>query len=285
MKLPVLKKADIKKLLPQRKSNSYKGMNGRVLIVGGSTEYFGAPVLSTLAAYKSGCDLCYTFVPDCNFDVSRSYYPDFIVHKFRGNYLAEDAVDDIVEFSKICDCLLIGPGLGDRAATLRAIQMIIEKTNIPAVLDASAIQILTKIKEVPLSQPVVITPHYNEFELLTAKDLRNTDDTKKNAILHTIAKDLHINIVLKGPEDMITSDEGITFINKTGNPGMTVGGTGDVLAGTIASFIAQGLSPVDACKAGCYFCGTGGDLLKKEKGYLYMASEVAEKLPETISNV
>jgi len=66
---------------------------------------------------------------------------------------------------------------------------------------------------------------------------------------------------------------------------MTVGGTGDVLAGTIASFIAQGLSPVDACKAGCYFCGTGGDLLKKEKGYLYMASEVAEKLPETISNV
>jgi len=285
MKLPVVKKSDAKRLLPKRKEDSYKGMNGRVLIIGGSTEYFGAPILSTLAAYKTGSDLCYTFVPDCNFDVSRSYYPDFIVHKFRGNYLAEDAVDDIVEFSKICDCLLIGPGLGDRAATLRAIQMIIEKTNIPAVLDASAIRILTKIKEVPLPQPIIITPHYNEFELLTGKDLRSADDTKKNAILHTIAKDLHINIVLKGPEDMITSDEGITFINKTGNAGMTVGGTGDVLGGTIASFIAQGVSPFDACKLGCYFCGASADLLQKEKGHLYMASEVASKLPETIVNV
>ena len=260
-------------------------MNGKVLIVGGSIEYYGAPLLATLAAYKTGADLVYTFVPDCNFDVSRSFYPDFIVRKFHGNYLAEDAVTDIVEFSKTCDCLLIGPGLSDRAATLRATQLILERVNIPTILDASAIQVLTKITRVPLSQPIVITPHINEFELLTSKDLENMEKVKLNAILHTLAKDLHINIVLKGAEDFITSDNGETVINTTGNAGMTVGGTGDVLAGAIASFIAQGVKPFDACKLACYFCGASGDALLKEKGFLYLAGEVASNLPATIANI
>ncbi|MBU1992983.1 NAD(P)H-hydrate dehydratase [Patescibacteria group bacterium] len=284
MKIPTLKKSDVKKLFPRRQKNSHKGMNGKIMIVGGSIDYYGAPLLATLGAYKTGVDLVYTFVPDCNFDVSRSYYPDFIVRKFHGNYLAEDAVTDIVEFSKKCDVLLIGPGIGERAGTLRAIQMILERVNIPTILDSSAIHVLTKITRVPLPQPVIITPHANEFEMLTGKDLQNEDPIKKNQILHTVAKDLHINIVLKGEHDFITSDDGETVVNATGNAGMTVGGTGDVLAGMIASFIAQGARPFDACKMACFFCGAAADTLSKEKGYNYLASEVALNLPDTIAN-
>lgn len=274
-----LRSGDVRKLYPRRAADSHKGMNGRLMIVGGSIDYYGAPILSALAAVYSGTDLVHLFVPECNFDVTRSMYPDFIVHTFPGEYLDVKAIRPVVDYSKKCDAILIGPGLGKREETMEALTKLVKELEIPTVLDAAAIQVFQKIKEVP-SQQIVLTPHHNEFETLTGKDIKISGSmSNKVVLLRTLATDLKINIILKGPEDLIASDEGEVYKNSTGNAGMTVGGSGDVLSGFIASLIAQGAAPFSACQAATYLLGKAGDELMKQKGFNYSASDLALEIP------
>lgn len=281
-----LKRGCVKKLMPVRDEDSHKGMNGRVLIVGGSIEYYGAPLLSALGALYSGADLVYLFVPESNFDVTRSLYPDFIVKKFPGQYLTHQGVREILEFSTTCDSILIGPGMHDREVTIRAILELIEALQIPTVLDSNAIETLKIVKEVPLSQPIVVCPHRNEFENLTGKEIKKNmkfDDVVK--LVRTIAAEMRINILLKGPVDIVSSKKGDIAINKTGNSGLTVGGTGDVLSGVIASLIAQSTPPFDAAKIGAFLLGATGDCLYKQKGACFSATDVALELPFVIKQL
>lgn len=291
--IPVLKSSAIRRLLPSRRKDSHKGENGRVLIVGGSIDYYGAPVLAGLGALYSGCDLVTLAVPECNFDVTRNLYPDFIVRKFsahsgsgdddgKKNFTGESA-SMISEMARECHALLIGPGLGERKETIEAVMRILQSVKIPCVLDASAMYALKKIPVFPLSQPIIVTPHLNEFQKLIDRDFFSRDSEqvrqKKMLYLQTVSKDLHINIVLKGPEDFITSDQGETILNTTGDSGMTVGGSGDVLAGFIASLIAQGSAPYCACQAAAHIFGLTGEDLFRQKGYGYSASDLAFRIP------
>jgi NAD(P)H-hydrate epimerase len=267
-------------MLPNRLANSHKGENGRVLIVGGSIDYYGAPILAGLGALYSGADLVYLYVPECNFEVSRSLYPDFIVKKYAGDYLTERYASNIVEFGKDCDSVLIGPGLGNEEKVIDGVLEIIKNLHIPTVLDADAISALKKIDKFPLSQSVVVTPHKNEFNSLIDREIDvREDDSKSVILLRSISMDLHINVLLKGPLDYVSSEDGNVEINSTGNSGMTVGGTGDVLAGVLASFLAQGVEPFDAARCAAHFVGKAGDMLKKEKGFAFSASDLAFKMP------
>jgi len=282
----ILKRNNIRKLFPARESNSHKGMNGKVLIVGGSIEYYGAPLLSALGALYSGSDLVNIFVPESNFDVSRSLYPDFIVKKFPGQWLTHTGVREILEFSNKCDSILIGPGISDREVTVRAILELIEGLQIPTVLDSTAIDVLKHVKEVPLSQPIVVCPHKNEFENLTRKQIKDLgDDEEIVKFVRTIATEMKINILLKSPMDIIASPEGEVVFNKTGNAGLTVGGSGDVLAGVIASMIAQGTTPFEACQIAAFLIGYTGDYLYKQKDYCFSATDLALELPFTIRQI
>lgn len=278
--IAVVKSRDIHPLMPHRAADSHKGMNGRVLIVGGSLEYSGAPLLCGLGALNSGSDLVHLFVPECNFDVSRGHYPDFLVQSFPGNFLDASGVPAILELAKNCDAILIGPGLGEREETMEAILQLVLQLQIPTILDASAIQVLQKIKKFPLQQKMVITPHHNEFEHLTGKEVKiSTSVSAKVVLVRTLATDLHINILLKGPESFIASEKGDVVTNSNGNAGMTVGGSGDVLAGFVTSMIAQGVDVFDACKLSSFVFGETGDALFKEKGYGFSASDLAMELP------
>jgi NAD(P)H-hydrate epimerase len=261
-------------------------MNGKVLIVGGSIEYYGAPLLSALGALYSGSDLVNIFVPESNFDVSRSLYPDFIVKKFPGQWLTHTGVREILEFSNKCDSILIGPGISDREVTVRAILELIEGLQIPTVLDSTAIDVLKHVKEVPLSQPIVVCPHKNEFENLTRKQIKDLgDDEEMVKFVRTIATEMKINILLKSPMDIIASSEGDIVFNKTGNAGLTVGGSGDVLAGVITSMIAQGATPFEACQIAAFLIGYTGDYLYKQKDYCFSATDLALELPFTIRQI
>lgn len=281
-----IKSGDVRKIFPRRDPNSHKGMNGKVMIVGGSVDYYGAPVLSGLGALYGGADLVYLFVPECNFDVSRSLYPDFIVRSFPGDFLDMKAVAPILDFAKKCDSILLGPGLGDREETMEALLKIVKSLEIPTVLDANAIQVLQKIKEIPLPAKIVITPHHKEFENLTGKDVKiSASLSGKIVLLRTLATDLKINILLKGPQDLIASEEGEILANNTGNAGMTVGGSGDVLSGFVACLIAQGVPPFAACQAATYLLGRAGDNLFKQKAYCFSASDLAMEIPYTVRNV
>lgn len=281
--IPTIKSSEIKAIYPKRAADSHKGMNGRVTIVGGSIDYFGAPLLCGLGALYGGADLMYIFVPECNFEVNRSHYPDFIIRKFPGEFLDMKGVTPILEFAKKCDVILMGPGMGEREETMEAMQQIIENLSIPMVLDAGAIQVFQRIKKFPLQQKVVITPHHNEFEHLTGKDVKVSGSPSSKVVLtRTIATDLKINILLKGPHDFIAAEDGQTVMNSTGNAGMTVGGTGDVLSGYVASLMAQGANPYDACRLGAYIVGKAGDNLLKQKGYCFSATDLAFELPYMI---
>lgn len=281
-----IKTSVVEKLMPHRSPHSHKGDNGKVLIVGGSIDYYGAPVLAGLGALYSGADLVYLYVPECNFEVTRSLYPDFIVKKYRGDYLNTQAVKSIVNFGKNCDSVLIGPGLGAREETLDAVLEILTELHIPTVLDANAIAVLKRIKKFPLEQSLVATPHHQEFQELVDKDIViREEDTKSIILLRSIAMDLHMSVVLKGPIDFVASEEGDVQLNDTGNAGMTVGGSGDVLSGVVASMMAQGLVGFDAARVAAFSCGRAGDLLYKQKAYNFSASDLAFTLPYALKGL
>jgi ADP-dependent NAD(P)H-hydrate dehydratase / NAD(P)H-hydrate epimerase len=281
-----INKSDVRRLFPRRDPHSHKGMNGRVMIVGGSIDYYGAPVLSALGALYGGADLVTLFVPESNFNVCRSLYPDLIVRSFPGDYLDVKAISGILDFAKKCDSILIGPGLGDREETFEALHKIVKSLSIPTVLDSEAIQVFQKIKEVPLPQKIVITPHHNEFENLTGKDIKISGSMSgKIVLLRTLATDLKINILLKGPQDLIASEEGEIVMNSTGNAGMTVGGSGDVLSGFVVSLIAQGAQPFEACQMAAYLLGKAGESLFKQKANCFSSSDLALEIPYTVKSV
>lgn len=278
--LKAISRSSIKKLLPQRRLDSHKGQNGRVLIVGGSIDYYGPPILAGLAALYSGTDLVYLYVPECNFDSARSMYPDFIVKKYDGDYLNERAAAQIVRFGKKCDAVVIGPGLSDDEKVVAGVIEILNNLRIPTVLDADAISALKKIEKFPLEQQIVITPHQNEFRNMVDREvIVDEKDAKSVILLRSISMDLHINVLLKGRIDYVSSVEGNVETNNTGNPGMTVGGSGDVLAGLVGSFLAQGLGGYDAARCAAYYMGKAGDFMFKNKGINYSASDIALALP------
>jgi len=280
-----IKRSMVRSLLPKRALESYKGQNGRVMIVGGSIDYHGAPILAGLGALYSGADLVHLYVPECNFDVTRSMYPDFIVHKYPGEYLTERYATNIIEFAKKkCDSILIGPGLGDREPTMAAVLEIVRELHIPTVLDAEAMMVLKKIEKFPLPQPFIVTPHKNEFRHLVDRDvIVKEQDPKSIVLLRSVSMDLHLNVILKDHSDYVSSDDGLVELNVTGNPGMTVGGSGDVLAGVAATFFAQEMDGFDAARCAAFYVGHAGDLLRKQKGYNFSASDLAMILPYAIA--
>lgn len=278
--LPEIKKSLVEKLLPKRNSKSHKGQNGKVLIVGGSIDFSGAPILAGLGALYSGADLVYLYVPSSNFDVTRGMYPDFVVKKFDGEFLQEKDTDEIIAFGKECNSILIGPGIGIHEESQAAIVKILENLHIPTVLDAEAISALKKIEKFPLQQTIVITPHAREFQNLVDKDMIiDEQDSKSVILLRSISMDLQLNVLLKGPVDYVSSEEGHVETNHTGNAGMTVGGSGDVLAGVVATFLAQGSEGFDAARCAAYVVGDAGDTMKKTKGWYFSASDIATALP------
>lgn len=270
--------SEIKSIFPKRKLDSHKGENGRILIIGGSVEYFGAPILSGYGALFSGCDLVTLYVPECNFDVTRNGNPDFIVKKYKGEYFNKKAAKKIIDFAKTCDCILIGPGISDKKAVIRGVKYFLKNVNAPIVLDSFAIYALKEFKNSRLPQPIVITPHKTEYEKFSGEKF----DLKK---MSSLAKRLHINILLKGKDDYITTENGEIFKNTTGDAGMTVGGSGDVLAGFIASLISQKVTLKNACKIAVYIFGIVGENLFKQKHYGYTASDLASNIPFVIKSL
>jgi NAD(P)H-hydrate epimerase len=267
----------------KREADSHKGQNGKVLVVGGSDMFHGAPILCGLGAIHSGADLVFLYVPEGNFDITRASSPDFIVRKYESDYLGTDSVKQILDFSKKCDSLVIGPGLGDREETKSAVFEILKKIKVPAVIDADAIKAVAEHPGVLKKINAVVTPHTREFKTLTKKSLPK-NQKKRIKVVSKEAKRLSSVILLKSPTDIIASPETVK-VSTTGNPGMTVGGTGDVLSGMVASFISQGVGIFDSACCAAFVNGTAGDELSRWKGHAYTARDVAGEVPNSIKRI
>ena len=254
--MKTLTQQDITPLLPQRRPDSHKGENGRVLIISGHSEFSGAAVLAGLGALNSGADLVKLHIPEVNIEATRSYQPEFIVRGFEGDVFR--VVTGVRDWLDEADCVVIGAGSKPEPEFLEAVsEMLLEDKFF--VLDASAILALKKD-----NSKVLITPHAKEFESFSG---------------------VKTNILLKGQVDTITSVDGEAFENKTGHAGMTVGGSGDVLAGLCGGLIAQGLSAFEAAQVGAFLLGKAGEKLAEKEGDAYSARDLANQLSKIFSQL
>tara|TARA_Y100000310_G_scaffold345464_1_gene465276 strand:- start:1666 stop:2466 length:801 start_codon:yes stop_codon:yes gene_type:complete len=258
-----ISKREIK--LPKRKKSSKKGDNGKVLVVGGSKYYIGAISLAGLAALRSGVDWVTIAAPEKVAWCVNSLSQDLVTVKLKGDYISLNHASKIEKLAKKYDVVLIGNGMGVRKETKQFLKRIIKIKNLK-VIDADALKQI-KLQDV---HNAILTPHHKEFSML----LKNSKLKKSN-----FKKYLKDNIVLlKGPIDVIIS-KNKTLFNKTGNEGMSKAGTGDVLAGLTAGFLAQSKDLMQSAINAAYFNGLIGDiLLKKKKGFSYLASDMVEEI-------
>jgi NAD(P)H-hydrate epimerase len=267
-----------------RDAEGHKGMFGRLLVVGGSETYHGAPSLATMGAHATGIDLCYTAVPEPAAEGAAAISPNMIVVKLKGERLTPKNIPQLKPLLEKVDAVAIGPGLGLDPETKKAALQIIkeaEAKKLPLVIDADALKAFGE-KPRKLKVPAVFTPHTREFEVLTGKKPEG-DWKEKGALVEAEAKRLGSIILLKGAVDII-SDGVHTRYNWTGNPGMTVGGTGDVLTGLTAGYISQGAEPMPAACAAAFINGAAGDAVYSEKGYHILPEDLIPLIPYIVED-
>ncbi|MDP3990645.1 MAG: NAD(P)H-hydrate dehydratase [archaeon] len=268
--------------LMERKKGSRKGENGHALVIGGSEEFVGAVTLAGLGALRAGCDLVTVAAPEKVAWAVNAYSPDLITHKVKGAFTVKLA-KDIVKFAEKFEAVLIGNGITQKAD--KFCQYFIKKSPRLKVVDADALKGMS-FKDF---QNCIITPNANELEMLLINSnkefildkLRTANAKEKADLLQgNLRYFLQNNNVLiaKGPTDIILSRNRIAF-NRTGNQGMTKGGTGDVLAGLAVGFLAKTGDLFKSAVAASYVNGLIGDaLLKKTKGYSFIASDILNDL-------
>lgn len=257
-----------------RPLDAHKGDFGRVLVVGGGP-YTGAPALAAQAALRAGADLATVLAPETVADEIQSYSEDLIVEAVPGRKVGPEHVETIVTAARERDVLVLGPGLGDVADTHRAVREVVESYSGRVVLDADAID---AIRDVETDASVICTPHRGEFVNLGGEQGNSRGEWVSAAA--SLADELAVTILLKGPHDVVTDGE-TTRIGRTGNPGMTVGGTGDVLAGVTGAMFAT-LDPVQAGALGAYLTGTAGDLAGEARDSGLLATDLLETLPAAL---
>ncbi len=281
---------DVLIALKKRKLTAHKGDFGRIVIVGGSKDYSGAPALAALAALRAGSDLTIIIAPKAISTSIRGYSPNLIVRDYEGEYLNKSGVELALAEIKRADAVIVGPGLSLKEQVVNAVQNLLEevkKIKVPVVVDADAIKACAGKTEVISGLSCIITPHAGEFKILTGIQLppENSGGWKKRMeIVRREAENLKATILLKAHYDII-SDGVKVKVNRTGNPGMTVGGTGDVLAGIAAAFLAWGNPPIKAATAAAFINGLAGDLAVEEKGYHILATDVIGKIPDAFAKI
>ncbi len=268
----------------RRDAESHKGMFGRVLVVGGSETYHGAPALTSMGAHTTGVDLVYTAVPETSAEGVAAISPSMIVVKLKGERLTTRNLPQLDSFLEKVDAVAIGPGLGLSDETKKAALQFIrtaESRGLPLVVDADALKAFGEHRR-RVRVPAVFTPHTREFEVLTGREVEG-DWREKGEIVEEEARRLGSVILLKGAVDVI-SDGSHTRFNWTGNPGMTVGGTGDVLTGLTVGYVSQGAHPMQAACASAFINGAAGDAVYSEKGYHILPEDVVQFVPYTIED-
>ncbi len=265
--------------LPVRDREAHKGDFGRVLILGGSVGYTGAPVLAARGALRSGAGLVTVLTPERVWPIVAAGSLEAMVRPIPGDYL------DILTLAEKSDGMLIGPGLGRGGEAEALVPTLLRRLEGTLVLDADGINIMAGHMDM-LSRRrrrlLVLTPHDGEFARLGG-DLSAGDRV-------SAARDFAVGhrcvLVLKGHRTVTAFPNGDAFVNTSGNPGMATGGSGDVLAGMILSLLGQGIPPRRAVPAAVWLHGRAGDLAAEDKGeYGMLPGDLIERIPDAIREV
>ncbi len=267
----------------KRYPNAHKGDHGSLLVIGGSETYTGAPALAAMAAYATGVDIVYVAAPESVASVIAGFSPSLITVKLKGPRLNSRNAEKLSALHGKIDAAVIGPGLGLHPETREAVIEIVEefeRQKTPVLIDADALKSYPVRREI--ATDAVFTPHSKEFEILTGKSPSGALGERGETVRKE-AKKLGATILLKGNIDIV-SDGSRTRFNRTGNPGMTVGGTGDVLSGITGAFLAQGIMPLQSAVAAAFINGVAGSMVVNEKGYPSVPGDLMGKVPYVIED-
>ncbi|WP_459821902.1 NAD(P)H-hydrate dehydratase [Halorubrum luteum] len=257
-----------------RDPDSHKGENGEVLVIGGGP-YSGAPTLSARAALRTGADLVRVACPAAIAATVQGFSENLIVHGIPGETLATAHLDRTLELAADHDVTILGPGLGDSHAALTFVRRFLEAFDGLAVVDADALQV---VPETETSAELICTPHQGELRRMGGETADDPDERAE--LVRSFAAELEATLLVKGANDVVTDGERVR-LNRTGNPGMTVGGTGDVLAGTVGALAATNPS-FQAAAVGAFLNGRAGDLAVENHGFGLVATDLIDRLPHAM---
>ena len=267
-------------ILPDRAADAHKGDFGKILLLCGSKGYTGAAYLAAMGALRSGAGLVFLGVPESIYAIEAIKLNEAIVFSLpeEDGKLSADAVPAILERLPKMDAVLIGPGLGQSAGVFEVVKVVLEQAQCPVLLDADGINLIAAHKDIVRGRtaPTILTPHAGEFGRLGG------NPEERTVAAEAMAKDLGCILLLKGHHTVIT-DGGTTYINTTGNPGMAVGGSGDMLAGIITALLGQGIAPLEAAACGAWLHGAAGDICAAEIGqYGMLPTDMLNVLPRLL---
>ena len=265
-------------LLPDRNPWGHKGNFGKLLLLCGSRGYTGAAFFAAMGALRSGAGLVFLGVPESIYGIEAVKLNEPVIFPLpdAGGRLSADAVPEILTRFPQMDAVLVGPGLGQSEGTLAVARAVLEKAECPVVVDADGINVLSAHRDLLRGRklPTILTPHDGEFARLGG--VIGEDRMSAAAAL---TEELGCTVLLKGHETCIT-DGTDGYINPTGNPGMAVGGSGDVLAGVITALLGAGLPPLEAAACGAWLHGAAGDRCAAELGqYGMLPTDMLSALP------
>ena len=277
----ILDHKHVLEILPNRPSDAHKGSFGKLLLLCGSRGYTGAAALAAMGALRSGAGLVYLAVPESIYEIEAVKLTEPIVQPLPdlGGMYSDIGIGSVLEMLKGKDAVLVGPGIGKSSGTKAVVEAALKHFDGPVVLDADGINVISAHKDVlrERTRPTILTPHEGEFSRLGG-DLSKDRTTAAMEL----ALDLGSIIVLKGHRTIIT-DGKCLYINNTGNPGMATGGSGDVLAGIIVSFLGQKLPPMEAAACAAWIHGAAGDLCAERLGqYGMLPSDMLDVLPQLL---
>lgn len=275
--MPTIDAAILDEAFPERKNDAHKGDHGRLLVVGGAHRFTNTPGIVAMAALRTGIDLVDIAAPERAADTTAGFALNLLTAPLDGETVGAGHVDTLLDREQYADAVVIGPGLMAGEDTLEAVERFLAERSVPAVVDADALRVARRDV---LSGDDVLTPHSREFERLTGSAPAKQREERLEAV-RSAADRLGCTVVLKRPTDVVSNGDR-TATNTTGNPSMTRGGTGDVLAGVAGALLARGSAGYTAGRAAAYVTGAAGDRVLSEVGEGYLLEELLDRVPDVL---
>ncbi|MDD6380845.1 MAG: NAD(P)H-hydrate dehydratase [Lachnospiraceae bacterium] len=282
VQMRALQESQIKNLLPKRIADSNKGTYGRLLDIAGQKECAGCAILSAFSALRTGVGMVRVLSHKNNFIPLMNTVPEVLFSSDRNSESVCDSMD-------WATAVLIGPGIGRGRRAEEMLDTVLMSENMPLVIDADGINLISnsgylreELRDKAQNDPVILTPHLMEMSRFTGRSIAEIKQDMQG-IAAKYAADYQVVIALKDARTVTVAPDGRAVLNTTGNNGMSTAGSGDVLAGIVASFLAQGLDAFDAAALGVYIHGAAGDAAAEKYGVRGMkAMDIAEALPEVL---
>jgi NAD(P)H-hydrate epimerase len=285
-RVELLTRPQIRSLITPRAADAHKGDFGRLLIVGGSAGKSGAAVLAALGALKAGAGLVTVAAPRSVIPLIAAHAPDYMTLPL------EESADGVVDHAAVdavlslpVDVLAVGPGLGRGPGVSRFVRELLETGESPLVLDADALNAFAENPAALVARDgrdVIITPHPGEMARLVGCSIEDVQ-ANRMGIAGDFAAAHRLYVILKGYRTLIATPDGKVFVNPTGSPGLATGGTGDVLTGIVAAWLAQLLDAEAACRLGVYLHGAAGELADADHGEVSMtASDLVHHISDAV---